>query len=215
MRLFLTSAGIVPEVTEKFLKFLGKKPEETSLCFIITASNPEKDKWYVEKDKKRLKELGFKMIEIDLEKENEDSLRAKMEKFDVIYVEGGNTFYLLKYARETSFDKVLKDFLNKNGVYIGVSAGSYIVCPNIEMATWRHQDKNRAGLNDLTGLNFVPFLITAHFEEKYRPIIEEVSKKTNYPIIAISDQQAVSVENGKFEVVGVGEKNIFNTQTKF
>lgn len=29
MKLFLTSAGLVPETTEEFLKLLGEEPEET------------------------------------------------------------------------------------------------------------------------------------------------------------------------------------------
>src|SRR3989344_2366626 len=104
MKLFLTSAGLPPETTDEFLKLLGKEPEKTRVCFITTASHPEENKWYVEKDRERLSELCFKVTELDLKDENENSLDAKLKDFDVIFVEGGNTFYLLKYVRESGFD---------------------------------------------------------------------------------------------------------------
>ena len=75
MKLFLTSAGLPPETTEAFLKLLNKKPEETKVCFIATASyaeHPKGDADYVKKDKQRLVELGFKIItELDLREEKE------------------------------------------------------------------------------------------------------------------------------------------------
>ena len=127
-----------------------------------------------------------------------------------MFVNGGNTFYLLKWARESGFDKVLSNFLRKGGLYVGVSAGSYIACPTIEAATWKHQDRNRVGITDFTALNLVPFLITAHFEEKYRAIVDQTAKGTKYPIVALSDTQAVLVQNGKIKVVGEGKKEYWN-----
>ena len=132
MKLFLTSAGLPPETVQEFLKLLNKNPAESRVCFIATASNPEKDKQYVEKDRRRLLELGFKIVEVDLEQENEASLNNKLENSEVVFIEGGNTFYLLKYIWESGFDKALKLFLDKGGVYIGVSAGSIVAGLNIE-----------------------------------------------------------------------------------
>jgi len=70
MKLFLTSAGIVPAITDDFLKLLGKEPKDARLVFVPTAADPEEDRWYVEKDKERLAELGFKIEEINLQVEN-------------------------------------------------------------------------------------------------------------------------------------------------
>ncbi|MFH1582445.1 MAG: Type 1 glutamine amidotransferase-like domain-containing protein [bacterium] len=214
MKLFLTSAGLVPETTESFLKMLNKKPDETSLCFITTASHPEENKWYVEKDRERLSELGFKVTEMDLKEENENSLNDKLKDFDVIFVEGGNTFYLLKYVRESGFDKALKPFLDKGGVYLGVSAGSMIAGLNIESAGWKHADRNTVNLQDLTGLNLVPFVIAPHIDESNIEATRECASKVNYPVIALTDKQAILIENGIQKIVGTGEKYIFNTDVK-
>src|SRR3989338_8119064 len=112
MKLFLTSAGLPPETTEAFLGLLSKKPEETRVCFIPTASfdhHPDGEAPYVKEDKRRLAELGFKtIIDVDLRSESEKSLKEKLKDFDVVFVTGGNTFYLLKYIKENVFYKALK-----------------------------------------------------------------------------------------------------------
>jgi dipeptidase E len=214
MKLFLTSAGLPPETTEEFLKLLNKKPEETKICFITTASHPEENKWYVEKDRERLSELGFKITELDLKKENENSLRDKLKNFDVIFVEGGNTFYLLKYVRESGFDEALKLFLERGGIYLGVSAGTIVTGLNIESANWKYADKNIVNLEDLTGLKLVPYVFSVHIDESNLDVVKDIANKVDYPVIALTDKQALLIDNGIKKIVGVGEKYVFNTDTK-
>jgi len=215
MKLFLTSSGLHPDVTNPFLEFLGEKPEETKVCFITTASNPEKDKWYVEQDRDKLLELGFKITEFDLEKENAFSLQNKLKDFDVIFVEGGNTFYLLKHVRQSSFDKVLKPLLDEGKIYFGVSAGSIIAGLNIDSAGWKHADRNIVNLKDLTGLNLVPFVISVHTDESNIKVIKNKARLASYPVVSLLDTQAILVENGIKRIVGTGEKLIFNSPDKF
>ncbi len=207
MKLFLTSAGLPPETTETFLKLLDKKPEETKFCFIATAADPEEDKWFVEKDRKRLLELGFKITEIDLKQENEESLNKKLKDFDVVFVEGGNTFYLMKYIRESGLDKAIKLFLDRGGIYLGVSAGSYAAGPDISPAQWKHmfEDKNIVGLKDFSGMKLVNFIISPHYISEHESIINENKNKVSYPIIALTDLQAILVENDNIQFVGPGE----------
>lgn len=131
MKLFLTSAGLVPEMVPDFLKLLGKEPESAKMVFIPAAANPELDRWYLNKDKLAIAQLGITAIdEVDLEKESRETLVQKISGADIVYVEGGNTFYLLKYVRESGFLQVIKKFLENGGVYVGVSAGSMIAGPN-------------------------------------------------------------------------------------
>jgi len=210
MKLFLTSAGLPPETTEAFLELLNKKPKETTVCIITTASfanHPEEEAPYVKADKERLIELGFKtIIEIDLRKENKESLKEKMEAFDVIFVEGGNTFYLLKYVRESGFDKVIRLFLNNGGVYVGISAGSIIACKDVSPAGWSQDwDENIVGLKDLKGLGLVDFIIMPHYVPEHEAIINENKNKVFHPIFALTDSQAILIENGNIKFIGPGE----------
>ena len=211
-KLLLTSAGIVPEIRKYFLSILSKKPEENSVVFITTAAYGEsKNPTWMEKDRQSLYNCGIKQIEdLDLKEKTQEGLEKILSNKSILYVNGGNTFYLLHGVRKSGFDKVITDFLKRDGLYVGVSAGSYIACPNIEAATWKHQDRNRVGITDLTALNLVPFLITAHFEEIYRIIVDEAAKRTKYPIVALNDKQAILVEGRKVRIIGEGKKEFWN-----
>lgn len=211
-KLLLTSAGIVPEIRDNFLALLTKKPAENKVAFITTAAYGESNNpTWMEKDRELLQSCGIKQIEdLDLKDKTKKELEKILKDKDIIYLNGGNTFYLLYWARKSGFDQVLPNFLGKGGLYLGVSAGSYIACPTIEQATWKHQDRNRIKITEFTALNLVPFLITAHFEEKYRSIVDQAAKGTQYPIIALTDKQAVLVKGKSIAIIGSGKKEFWN-----
>src|SRR3989338_606788 len=210
--LFLTSTGIVPEVRKDFLSLLSKKPEDVKVLSITTAAYGEnKDPWWLKKDVELLHDCGIQHIEeFDLKDKNMKDVEKAFEGKDIVFVNGGNTFYLLRWVKESGFDTIVKKFLKRGGMYVGVSAGSYLVCPTIEAATWKRADRNKVGLTDLNSLKFVSFLITAHFKEEYRAIVEKESKKTKYPIVALTDTQAILVQGKKIKIVGSGKKEFWN-----
>ncbi|MDO8558879.1 MAG: Type 1 glutamine amidotransferase-like domain-containing protein [bacterium] len=210
MKLFLTSAGLPPEITEAFLGLLSKNPEETRICLITTASlehHPDGVVPYVEGDKRRLSELGFKtMSEIDLRNETEKSLNDKFKNFDVIFVEGGNTFYLMKYIWESGFDKAIKPFLDNGGIYFGISAGSIVVGKDISCSGWDPAwDENTVGLEDMRGLGLVDFIISPHYAPEEDAVINENKSKVSCPIFALTDSQAILINGEDVRFIGPGE----------
>lgn len=212
MKLLLTSGGFTNEIIRNvFLKMLDKDPKNSSVAFIPTAADPEEDKWFVQSAIDEIKELEMNLVSIDLKEENEESLRNKLSGCDVIYVNGGNTFYLLDWVRKSGFDKIVKDLVSHGKVYVGTSAGSIIVGPDIGIAEWSLTgDKNIVGLNDLTGLNLVPLVISPHFVEEERRILEEKGKDFSHRIVALTNNQAILVEDDKIEIVGSDERIILN-----
>jgi dipeptidase E len=211
MKLFLSSAGIKPETKESFLKLLGKNPKEMTVAFIPTACDPEPDKSYVQWTIDQIEEVGLKCFTVDLKGENENSLKKKLEKADIICVNGGNTFYLLDQVKKSGFDKIIRSLLNKGKIYFGVSAGSYIACSTIEAAKWKKLgDPDVVGSNDLSSIRLCNFLIVAHYSEKYYDDVERGATTTKYPVVALTDQQAVIVNGDKIQIAGAGQKNIFN-----
>lgn len=56
----------------------------------------------------------------------------KLQQYDVVYLRGGNTHYLLERINATRFNKSLMDYINDNGLVIGVSAGSLIFSNNLD-----------------------------------------------------------------------------------
>lgn len=202
--ILLTSAGM--DVKEEILKILPKPANQIKLAHITTASKVEDDLSYLEKDNREMSKLGLQVDEIDIEGKNEPELRKLLKNKDIIYIQGGNTFYLLKYVRESGFDKIIKDLTDKGVIYIGVSAGSYIACPTIEAANWKPQDINIVGLTDLTGLNLVPFLISAHYKSEYKEILKREISTTKYPVKILTDEQAILITNNEITLVGKGKE---------
>lgn len=205
MQLFLTSAGLPPETRGVFLDLLAKPPQETSVAFIPTAANPETDKSYVQKSLDELTDIGCKTVEVDLENQTPDSLRKILAPFDVIYMNGGNTFYLLDRVRKSGFDRLLPELLAQNKIYVGVSAGSIIMGPNIELAGWNADwDKNIVELHDLTGLNLIPFVISPHFVEMDRELLANRAPHAGYRVLALTNEQALLIQDGNHALVGPG-----------
>lgn len=214
-KLFLASSFrtlLSDEILKKeLLKFLEKKPEDILIGHIPNASDPQEDKSYVKETVDQLKDLGMKIRTIDLRVENAETFKEKLDDCDVIFVNGGNTFYLLDIIRKNGFDKILLELINQGKIYIAASAGSYIACPTIEVSSWKHTDRNVVNIKDLRALNLVPFLITAHYNrEKYQIPVENGVKTTKLPVVALNDKQAIVVEDDSYRIVGDDFKLFFN-----
>ncbi len=202
--LFLSSAGLPKETRNFCLEVLPKKPAELKVAFIPTAADLDENKWYVTSARDELNELGFKIEDVDL-KIDPNILKEKLNSSDIIYINGGNTFYLLEWVRKSGLDKYLNDLIDKGNIFISGSAGSIIMGPNIELAGWDPSwDSNLNNLEDLTGLKIVDFAISPHFTESERKVLESGKKKINYEIIPITDQQAILVQGDNHRIVGSG-----------
>lgn len=175
------------------------------IAFVINASKSVPNTDYLERHRKFFKDNNYNIQEIDLDGMNEDGLRNLLKDFEAVMVEGGNSFYLLKSIRESGFDKVIKELIPKGLMYMGASAGSYVACPSIEMALWKHQDKyNHHGITDFTAMNLVPFLMTAHYKPEYRDLLKEKISQTKYQVKVLDDDQAILVENDEVKLIGKG-----------
>jgi len=158
-----------------------------------------------------IKENGYYFEEIDIKDKSKNELRNFFKDKNIIHIEGGNTFYLLKAIRETGFDEILKELLNEGRVYIGTSAGSYIMCPTIEVANWNDDGRDRFGVTDFTALNYVPFLLKVHWkEEKKQNILDNIGS-LKYPLRILQDGQGILVEDEKYTFVGDGEEINLNS----
>lgn len=211
MKLLLTSHGWRknPEIGKEFLKLVGKNPSKIKVFVVVTPAKYLKRRKRIVRQFKKLKGAGVSEDNITFFKLDRKAKREDLKNIDVVFVFGGNTFEYLDRIKKTGLDKLIKNFVKKGGVYAGISAGSYVACPTIEAAGWKHADRNTAGLKNLRGLNLVPFLITAHFEEKWRATIERAARKIKYKVIALTDRQAILVKGRSTKIIGSGEKNIF------
>ena len=198
-KIFLASSGIQPETYPHFRELSGKYPHETKVGFIITAGNNHN---LAIEAVESLRGFGFVVEILDLKNSKPRYVRNNLQRIDVLYVNGGNTFDLLYWMKKSELLIPLQERLDEGMCYYGSSAGSLVAGPNIEMAGWhRSWDRNKIGLTDLSGLGIIDVAVFPHFDPRYRDLINSRANNVNYPIVAITNKQAVVVDNHGFRIV--------------
>jgi len=204
--LLLTSGGM--KMREEIVKLLQKPAYDVTVAFISTAAKPEENLDFLRSDWTIMRdEMGFNVEEVDIEGKTEAEVLKLLQVKDIIYVEGGNTFYLLKAMRGCNFDKVIKKLLKEGKVYIGASAGSIVAGRTIKTAEWLG-DKNIVKMKDFKGLNLVPFDIFVHYQPEHSEIIKKQIpdiKKRYKNLRIITDEQAILVQGKTTALIGKGE----------
>ena len=121
MRVMLTSCGLeTKKIEESFLEFLGKVPEQANALFIPTAAI---DADAIEVLPKCMNDL-LKVL-------HQNMLIDELKTYDVVYLTGGRTSYLLERINDTGFRDTLLAYIRDGGFVIGVSAGSIIFANNL------------------------------------------------------------------------------------
>lgn len=198
---------------EKFLldkgyDLLDISRKDLKIGFINTAFQVVQDQVYIEYMKEyfeMMDSLGIDFKQFNIEGKTEEEILEFFADRNVVQVSGGNPFYLLKAVKETNFGLILKKLLEKGLCYIGCSSGSYLMCPTIEVGGWK-LSRNRYGLTDFTALNYVPFLIKCHYEDRMKEDMIEKAKTLKYPLKVLKDDQGFFIEDGKIKFFGNSEE---------
>lgn len=133
MKVLLTSAGFENKRIEKtFLTLTGKKPEDIKAVFIPTAAIDVDAIEVLPKCMHDLLNCGILKKNIRVYDLHADMSRKELLEYDAVYVCGGNTEYLLERINETGFRNTLLLFIEQDGVYVGVSAGSLAAAGNLK-----------------------------------------------------------------------------------
>ena len=150
----LTSCGFRDEeLKNKFYKIIPKEELiNKKVLYITTAVDGEKNnnKDWVIKEYNTILDLGIKEENITEYKIGND---INIDDYDIIYMMGGNTIYLLDMVRKYNFGEVIKDFINKGKIYIGSSAGSQILGTTINLNAI--YEDNFVNMTDFTALGIV------------------------------------------------------------
>lgn len=192
-KLLLTSNGFInPKIGQEFLNLVSKTPADIKVLFIPTASETGGDfTSYFNVAKKELTDLGILKENITWFNANNPKAVGQLNKYDAVYVCGGNTFYLLYQLKLTGLYRKLISFINSGKVYVGVSAGSVLAGPSILISA--PFDSNDIKLEDFTGLGVTSKIICPHYNEKDENLIVKVEKKNNWKVLRLNDGQALEV----------------------
>ncbi|HPO50656.1 MAG TPA: Type 1 glutamine amidotransferase-like domain-containing protein, partial [Spirochaetota bacterium] len=203
-KLFLSSS--FADVVKLFPDFSKEDLKGKTITFIPTASIPEKVKFYVAADKKALQKMGIIIDELELTKSSFEDISNKLNKNDYIYISGGNTFFLLQELIKTGTDKLIIEQINKGKIYIGASAGSIILSPNIEYVKDMDDCSKAPELNDYSSLSIVDFYpVPHHTNAPFKKAVEKIITKyeSKLKLVPISNSQTITVDNNKMKIENV------------
>ena len=230
MRLLLTSNGLSNDsIAKAFQELVGKEPKNTKVAFIPTAANPQRgNKYWLIDDMYRIRDSGYVVDVVELTALKSDEIKNILEQVDVIFVGGGNTFYLSYWMQQKGLFKLLPKLLESK-IYAGISAGSIITGANIKSAsaalaqieTFEDEDYDLLGPEDESSaktLKFVNFVFRSHLNSSLFPLLtkEKLEKKMKYfevPMYALDDNSALKIVDGKVEVISEGEYLILSNNT--
>ncbi|MBR4619200.1 MAG: Type 1 glutamine amidotransferase-like domain-containing protein [Bacilli bacterium] len=188
--IFLTSCGIINnEIKNEFYNAITKDVKDLKVLYITTASDGEADldKTWMEEEFQTILDLGILKENIT---EHKIGNEININEFDVMYMMGGNTFYLLNIIRKTGFDKNIKEFINSGKIYVGSSAGSEILGNSIDVAIG--YDDNNVNMTDFTGLKIVDGLIIPHCNRK-EDFINKLKNETNEKLYLLYDGDGIII----------------------
>ena len=192
------------ESIELVKKFLDKNTESKKILFIPTAANVEEYKKYMHLTQKAFEDFGYKVENFDVSIFSEEIAKEKLSEAKIVFISGGNTFYLLQELKRKNLIPYLKERIETGLLYIGESAGSVIAAPDIEYASVIDDETVATELDDYAGLNLVDFYIVPHFEEE--PFVESSRNtvelyKDKLDLKLINNKEAILVENNNFTIL--------------
>ena len=192
------------ESIELVKKFLDKNTESKKILFIPTAANVEEYKKYMHLTQKAFEDFGYEVENFDVSVFSEEIAKEKLSEAKIVFISGGNTFYLLQELKRKNLITYLKERIENGLLYIGESAGSVIAAPDIEYASVIDDKTVATELDDYTGLNLVDFYIVPHFEEE--PFVESSRNtvelyKDELDLKLINNKEAILVKNNNFTII--------------
>jgi dipeptidase E len=219
MKFLLTSAGIKNKsIHDALVDMLGKPIAEASaLCiptgiYAIPGGAGHAWQFITGEATTPMCELGWKsmgVLELTALPSIDKELWVPMVKeTDVLLVNGGDPLYLSYWMRQSGLADLLPSL---PAVYVGLSAGSMVMAPNIGefFVGWTPPN----GGDETLGL--VDFAMFPHLDHEMLPentmaAAELWAAGMQGPAYAIDDETAIKVMDGAVEVVSEGHWKLFS-----
>lgn len=200
--IFLTSS--FADVVDLFKEYQNEDLQGKTITFIPTASIHEEITFYVEAGKKALESIGLVVDVLEISTASHEEILNKLKHNEFIYIGGGNTFFLLQELKRTGADKLIIDQINLGKVYIGESAGSVVLSPNIEYISEMDNPKTAEKLTSYDALGAIDFYPLPHYTNfPFKEIAETIFLKFSEKIVisAFSNDQAIIINGSNVKVV--------------
>ena len=189
--IILTSCGIRnDDFKKRFYEVISKhKVKKAKVLYITTAVDGEKEdnRAWVDKEYQTILDLGIK--ESNITEYKIGSYDVDVSKYDIIYMLGGNTIYLLYMIKKYNFGEKIREAIEKDVIYIGSSAGSQVMGTTIEFST--PFNENNVGLTDFAALCLFNGVIIPHANKKSDDYINRVKEIYQGKVLLLYDGDGV------------------------
>ncbi|MBO4323342.1 MAG: peptidase E [Clostridia bacterium] len=184
---------------DKFIADLAKKragERRANALFIGTASHDSMP-YYNTFHKTYTGEFGLKtdcVLSVYGEMDDE-KIRSKFLKADMIYVGGGDTVYMLDLWRKKGIDKLVLDSYENGVIICGLSAGA--ICWFEDMYTDSALVDKIGNYDYAKGLGLLPGCASPHFDERREEVFNNPATIVRLPIYGIENLSAIVFKNEK------------------
>ena len=182
--------------------YLKKDIKQNSVITFIasTFSETEKNKAYYTKFIDYFKNIDITFKETYLIDNNvsKDIAKNYIDKSDIIFIMGGDTLREIKDIKKYN---LILNLVKRNGITIGVSAGSINMAKNVALA--KDIDDNIYDHSFYKGIGLVDLNIEPHFDFNnlnHNKDIIEIS--SNNKIICLPNESFIRIENNDVEIIG-------------
>jgi dipeptidase E len=219
MRFLLTSAGIKnTSIHDALVDLLGKPVAESSALCIPAAAYAMPGgaamAWRLicGKESTPLCELGWKSLGVleltALPSIDKEHWVPTVQETDALLVGGGDPLYLCHWMRQSGLAELLPSL--REAVYVGVSAGSMVMAPNVgeDFVRWKPPTGGDRALG-LVDFSMFPHLDHESMPDNSLANAEKWAASVPAPGYAIDDQTAIKVTDGAAEVVSEGHWKLF------
>ena len=208
--LFLTSSIAIPGVGESIRAKLGHNlPLKTVFISTPVEGDDQSDLSWVDEERVGLNKNGFVTFDYTITGKSLSQIQNELIEIDVLYVPGGNEFYLKEKSNESHFDEFVKKFVNGGGLYIGTSCGSIIMGEDISPLQKLSDLATLSKPIDTSGFGIVDFTILPHWgseDFKNRWLNDDsfnLMYQTNTRIIALNNFEYIEVMDDRFRIIDV------------
>lgn len=162
--------------------------------FVGTAGEVYENPIWINEDKIKLQEFGYKIIDIDITNNSIETTIKQLENIDCLYIAGGNVYYLKQQIENKKLEEAIKKFIFSDKLYVGSSAGSCICSPTLEIYKTLDSLDNAQKLRSIKGLDVIDFEIIPHYgKEKYLDRHNEIINQyeSKYNLLTVKDDEAL------------------------
>lgn len=197
-----------PKTGDDLIKLIDRR-DQLRVAIIPNAWDPapnEQKKTEVKKCINAFKKFGFTVSILELTETDASSVEHALNNKDLVWVMGGNTFYLNFYMHKSGFKDSIRRLLQNGLVYGGESAGAVVVGPSLRGIEYL-DNPSESPKTVWEGLKLLDFGLIPHWgSEGYGNALNQAkTEMEQYSRVAtINNDQAFIIEGEELELINIG-----------